>query len=170
MAWILLVWPLFRKTDRIESRDERHLMQTQPSTTASAQPSGLPPRVLLVDDDQLMRITLAAMLSDSGYRVETAVSSDEALSLVSDLPDLALVIADHHLPGETGLDLLGRLERSRPALGRLLLTGRPDLDRIFPALEGGTITRFFTKPIEPEAFLRSVALLAGGEASPAETF
>jgi len=115
--------------------------------------------VLLVDDDELLLSTLSGILSESGLQITTATSVEEARSLLPDIPGLSLVVADHHLPGRSGLDFLGEIERSRPHLGRLLLTGRPDIERILGAVERGTVSRFFSKPVDPEPFVRSVSHL-----------
>ncbi len=144
----------FRPNTTVPDASESKPM-THPAEPTSSAHRG----VLLVDDDELLLSTLCSILSDSGLQITTATSVEQARSLLPALPDLSLVVADHHLPGRSGLDFLGEIEQSRPHLGRLLLTGRPDIERVLGAVERGTVSRFFSKPVDPGPFVRSVSHL-----------
>lgn len=70
----------------------------------------MPPGILLVDDDALLRRSLAYTLSRVGYAVRTAGTAAEALEMARQaLPDLVLL--DIGLPGIDGLDALSILRR-----------------------------------------------------------
>ena len=95
--------------------------------------------VLLVEDDGDIRAGVRTMLMQLGHSVIEATSADEAMALLADLPDIALVVSDIQLVGEaTGLDLARRLEGQKPIL---LMTSLPpdhatflDAQRLAPVL------------------------------------
>lgn len=74
-----------------------------------------PGLVLLVEDSPDLRVGIREMLRDLGHAVIEAASVDEAMALLDQLPDIALILSDITLEGhETGLDLLDRLPASHP--------------------------------------------------------
>jgi signal transduction histidine kinase/CheY-like chemotaxis protein len=79
--------------------------------------------VMLVDDDDLMRPALAAMLRGQGYRVVESCSAEVALALLHTIPSLTLVVADVVLPGADGATLVQRLRQERPGLPALFIAG-----------------------------------------------
>ena len=80
-----------------------------------------PIHVLVVDDDDALRRLLARMLTERGYRVDSAADGPGALELVLTLdPDVALV--DVRMPGMTGLELLPKLKARRPSLEVVVMT------------------------------------------------
>lgn len=83
-------------------------------------------RVLLVDDDELVRVSLADALSSLGHRVEVSPSGEGALQTLGagNLPDV--VILDMNMPGLGGAATLGQLRARYPNLPVLLATGRVD--------------------------------------------
>jgi PAS domain S-box-containing protein len=83
--------------------------------------------VLLVDDEPLVRASTADMLTELGYEVVEAASSQDALALI-DLRVPDLVITDHLMPGISGTDLAMILASERPGLPVLIVSGYADLD------------------------------------------
>lgn len=83
-------------------------------------------RVLLVDDDELVRVSLADALSSLGHRVEVSPSGEGALQTLGagNLPDV--VILDMNMPGLGGAATLAQLRARYPNLPVLLATGRVD--------------------------------------------
>jgi len=88
----------------------------------------LPARVLIVEDDFLIRLTLAEALADEGYTVSEASSGEEALVLVAaDLAGIALVLTDIQLGSAmNGLEFALGLREIAPHLPVIFMTGRPD--------------------------------------------
>ena len=87
-----------------------------------------PVRVLIVEDEFLIRLTLSEVLADEGYEVLEAESGDEALSLMSQTPDIAILLTDLQLPGSLdGRALAVRARQSYPTLPVIFMTGRPDV-------------------------------------------
>jgi DNA-binding NtrC family response regulator len=78
-------------------------------------------RILVADDDQLLREAFRAALEVDGYAVCEAASTEEALRLVAER-DFDVVLSDVYMPGN-GLDLLRRLRRMSPELSVVLITG-----------------------------------------------
>jgi PAS domain S-box-containing protein len=101
-------------------------------------------RVLLVDDDSLVLRSSAAMLEDLGHEVVGVASGESALAIIQEEGDqIDLVIADHLMPGMTGLELANTLRTLRPCLPVILATGHSEL----PVDAGPTLPRL-TKPFD----------------------
>jgi two-component system cell cycle response regulator CpdR len=86
----------------------------------------VPPRVLLVEDEFLIRITLSEALADDGFVVVEAASGDEAVSLVREQPGFDLLLTDIQLPGRTDGHSVALAARERsPDLPVIFVSGRP---------------------------------------------
>lgn len=109
--------------------------------------------ILLVDDDALMRRSLAFNLEQAGYRVNTAASAEDGLALIQrDLPDLVLL--DIGLPGMDGLDALRHFQE-RAAVPIIFLTARRrELDQAL-GLELGA-DDYVTKPFDLNVLLARI--------------
>ncbi len=84
--------------------------------------------VLLVDDEDLVRESVAAMLTDLGLKVVQAEGAERALKLVSEGLSFDLLITDHLMPGMTGNDLATVVRGRRPDLPVLIVSGYADAD------------------------------------------
>ena len=106
-------------------------------------------RVLVVDDEPLIRKTISRLLSRHGYSVVVAADGNEALREANELPfDVALV--DYEMPGRNGLKVLSELRERQPACIRVLMTGRRDFPLVVAAVNRGEIMRVVQKPFEPK--------------------
>jgi two-component system response regulator HydG len=79
-------------------------------------------RILVVDDEPLLLVTLIANLELEGFEVMEAMSAERALELAAEY-EFDLVLSDIRMPGMSGVDLCQRLHRLRPGLPVLLMTG-----------------------------------------------
>ena len=80
--------------------------------------------VLLVDDEESMRVTCGRLLGSMGYRVTTSAGSREALELLRRDPSaFDLVLTDQSMPHLTGLELAREMRRLRPGLPVVLTSG-----------------------------------------------
>ena len=73
-------------------------------------------RLLVVDDEESLRITTAAIFENEGYVVDTASSGDEAIDLMNKA-DYDLVLTDLHMEGGDGLSVLNQIRRQAPLTG-----------------------------------------------------
>jgi CheY-like chemotaxis protein len=95
-------------------------------------------RVLVVDDEQLVRDLTVQVLERAGYDVVSVGSARDALELVSNGAQLDLVVSDVVMPELSGVDLLTEIRASRPELPIVLMTGgSPEPERTARALELG---------------------------------
>jgi CheY-like chemotaxis protein len=94
-----------------------------------------PATVLLVDDEELVRIGTAEMLIDLGYSVVQAGSGAGALGVLrGGEVEIDLLVSDYLMPGMSGADLLREARRLRPELPILLMTGYTNIVQ-GPAIE-----------------------------------
>jgi CheY-like chemotaxis protein len=131
------------------------LAQSHREASAASKPL----RVLLVDDEELVRIATAEMLESSGHQVQQAASAPAALQLLRQGHDYDALIADYMMPGMTGVALVSEAQRVSPNLPALLITGYAGLN---PSLDDGL--RRLAKPFgqaELEAALSDVIGRAG---------
>jgi CheY-like chemotaxis protein len=84
-------------------------------------------RVLLVDDDALIRMGTADMLEDLGHEVIEAKSGTEALSVLQATAGIDVVITDQAMPGMRGTDLAAHIGQLQPSLPVILATGYAEL-------------------------------------------
>jgi DNA-binding response OmpR family regulator len=121
--------------------------------------------ILLVDDDSLLRRSLAFNLDRAGYRASTAANAEDALALARrDRPDLVLL--DIGLPGMDGLDALRRFQIEMGVPVIFLTARRRELDEIL-GLELGA-DDYVTKPFDLDVLLARIkAVLRRAERSEA---
>lgn len=109
--------------------------------------------ILTIDDDALIRRSLAFLLEQAGYRVSAAGSAEDGLSLAqSDPPDLVLL--DIGLPGMDGLDALQRLRGQSDAPVIFLTARRRELEQAL-GLELGA-DDYVTKPFDSTVLLARI--------------
>ncbi len=109
--------------------------------------------ILLVDDDALLRRSLAFSLERAGYRVSTAANAEDALALANrDRPDLFLL--DIGLPGMDGLQALRLIQAGIGAPVVFLTARRRELDEVL-GLELGA-DDYITKPFDTDVLLARV--------------
>jgi len=117
------------------------------------QPSVLEDSVLVVDDDQATRESLASVLKGAGIEVFVASDPTEALTLHG-LQRPAAVVVDHQLADHTGVELARRLKEEDPDTPVLLLTGLASLDSALAA--SAHLDGLLVKPLVPQAFVQTV--------------
>jgi signal transduction histidine kinase len=127
-----------------------------PSTTDGFSLDDLSPgRVLVVDDDPAVCRLVAKVLTGTGYAVDVASGTDEALDLLAVCQyDVALV--DLEMPGRNGLDLLEAIAGSELAVVPILLTGMTDVQSAVSGMKQGAFD-YLLKPAKPEVLRWTVA-------------
>lgn len=91
-------------------------------------------RALLVDDEELVRMSTADMLTDLGYAVVEATSAEEAMRLIDGGDRFDLLVTDHLMPGMTGTDLVRAIRSTRADLPALVVSGYAESEGIAPDL------------------------------------
>ena len=103
-------------------------------------------KILIVDDEEGMRVSLSELLQSDGYLTVPADSADNALScLHNENPDFAIV--DVRMPKRGGLDLLRDLRSASPNLKIFMMTAYPSVETAVFAMKCGAVD-FFTKPLD----------------------
>jgi CheY-like chemotaxis protein len=116
--------------------------------------------ILLVEDDEVLRVLFSAVLGQCGYEVSIAANGREALAAVHGRAGrFALVVSDVTMPGMSGLDLARRLRAEGVAVPILLLSGHREADL---ASVAGLAVAFAEKPVPPAALARKVRELLDG--------
>ena len=106
----------------------------------------LPLRLLIVDDDESLRQTLARRFQRLGMAVAEAADGEEALAKAGHAAyDVALL--DLHMPGMTGIELLGRLKERWPELEAIMLTAHSSIETAIQAMKQGAYD-YLTKPFQ----------------------
>ncbi len=112
--------------------------------------------ILLVDDDALMRRSLAFSLEQAGYRTSNAANAEDALDLARrDMPDLVLL--DIGLPGMDGLDALRNFKEQANVPIIFLTARRRELDEVV-GLELGA-DDYITKPFNVDVLLARIKVV-----------
>jgi len=111
-------------------------------------------RILMVDDEDSVRMALARALRGAGYEVVAVSSVYEAKQQLASEP-FDLVISDLHMPIEGGLELLQSIRESDPEIPVILITGAPTTESAVGALQLKA-TGYFTKPIDPPRLLAEI--------------
>jgi DNA-binding response OmpR family regulator len=111
-------------------------------------------RVLVIDDEQPVRVTLKEVLSREGYEVLTASSGQEALQVMG-YTTIDLVMVDLKMEGMGGVTLMGEIKQRWPATVLVVLTGYATLESALKALRYGAHD-YLRKPSDPEDIKRSV--------------
>ena len=92
-----------------------------------------PMSLLIVDDDDQLRQTLVRRFERQGHKVIEASSGEEALAR-SAPSRIDVALLDLHLPGMSGIDLLGSLRETQPELEALLLTAHGSIETAIQAM------------------------------------
>jgi DNA-binding NtrC family response regulator len=117
----------------------------------------LSPSVLVVDDEQNFAALLEMVLTDRGYKVQTAMSGEAALKLAAQAAfDLALL--DIRMGQTNGLSLLGELKQRLPKIKVIMITAYPTPDSYRQSFQKGA-SAFFAKPVDLQELLQTARKL-----------
>lgn len=116
----------------------------------------LPKRVGLIEDDQVMRSYLEALLQREGVTSAKGWSSAEDFLESPDRCNLDMLFVDLQLPGESGISLIRRLHAEQPSLRCVVLTASRDLRQVCDSLRYGA-SGYLSKHCGPDGFLASLA-------------
>jgi CheY-like chemotaxis protein len=128
----------------------------QPAPAEAAPRKGRGERILVVDDEPLVRQFARAALANAGYEVLVARDGAEAIdTLQHEAGRVAAVLLDLSMPGMSGGAVLARLRRERPSLRVVLMSGY-DEERANAELDGVRPDAFLHKPFTPARLLEAL--------------
>src|SRR5512136_2468802 len=105
-------------------------------------------RILVIDDEPILRDSLEVALKTSGYDVLTARTGEEGLErFQKENPDLVLL--DHWLPGINGDEVLRRIKEENPEVPVIIMTAQGSIELAVQSMKMGALD-FLVKPFELE--------------------
>jgi two-component system, NtrC family, response regulator AtoC len=126
------------------------------------------PKILVVDDDEVLGQVLRRVLEGEGYTVFHATSATQALQLAQEVHP-ALALLDLCLPDGDGGELAQKLEAQFPALSVILMTAYPLRLRDDPQASRGFV-RVLTKPLNLNELRQTIAAALSAPAAPGQRF
>jgi DNA-binding NtrC family response regulator len=112
-------------------------------------------RILVIDDDEAVRKSMARLLQFEGYQVDTAKTGIEAVEK-SKLNFYNLALIDIRLPDMEGTELLTAMRDTVPKLVKIILTGYPSVNNAIEAVNKGA-DAYVTKPVaDTDEFLQKI--------------
>jgi len=112
--------------------------------------------VLIVEDEDVLRLTFARFLEADGHHVATAASYDEAVAQMESTV-FDIVVTDIILGGNTGVDLLRHVREINPRAKVIIITGEPSVETASEAVRLGAFD-YLAKPVTGDALKRVVRL------------
>src|SRR5712692_6044105 len=111
-------------------------------------------RILIIDDERPILLTLEALLGRHGYQTETAVTAAAGLRALKNKP-ASLVLLDLQLPDAEGLEMLDKIKSEHPETQVVILTAHDSLSNAIESIKRGAY-HFISKPYAPEELLSLV--------------
>jgi DNA-binding response OmpR family regulator len=124
-----------------------------------------PYTILIVDDEDPLRLSLSLILEKENYRVETAANAEAALECLQS-HGYDLMFLDLSMPGMNGIDLLLEIHKRFPYMPVLILTAHAALESAIQAVRLGA-RDYLIKPVEPVVILTRVAEILAEREQPA---
>lgn len=113
--------------------------------------------VILCVDDEIDNADALERLFRRDYTVLKATSGAEALQLLKENDNIALILSDQRMPEMTGVQMLKQSIPLHPEAIRILLTGYTDIDSVIDSINAGHVYRYLTKPWDPVDLKNTVA-------------
>jgi DNA-binding NtrC family response regulator len=106
-------------------------------------------KILIVDDELIMRESLAGWLERDGHVVETAASGEEALQKLKEY-HFEILLVDIKMEGMSGLDVLTKVKESDPDVAIVMITAYGSISTAIEAMKNGAVD-YLLKPFDPNA-------------------
>ncbi len=111
-------------------------------------------RILIVDDEKSMRITLSEFLRREGHEIDTAPDAFAAFQMM-DEKEFDIIVTDIIMPKITGIEILERIREKSQTIQILIMTGEPTVDTAVKAVQSGA-NDYLTKPINKDVFVSAI--------------
>lgn len=112
------------------------------------------PKIIIVDDEEIARITLADILALEGYDIQTAGSGEAAVEILGQEP-FDVMLLDLKMPGVNGMDVLDRVVQEHPKVAVIILTAYGTIDTAIQAIRY-QVFDYLLKPASPEQIIAAV--------------
>jgi two-component sensor histidine kinase/CheY-like chemotaxis protein len=117
-----------------------------------------PPKVLVVEDEMLLRMRAVDIVEDAGFTPIEAVNADDALAILESRSDIVLLFTDIQMPGSMdGLKLAQAVHERWPAIKIILVSGKLTLTEAEKPIH----SRFFGKPLEGQQIITEMQDMIG---------
>lgn len=110
--------------------------------------------VLIVDDEKVVRDSLAEWLAETGYQVSAAEDGYEALKIIHECPP-EVVVLDMKMPGMSGLEVMKSIKENDRKIGIIVITAYGSIDNAVEAMKLGA-SDYITKPFAPDRLEKSI--------------
>ena len=111
-------------------------------------------RLLIVDDESVIRDGLRRILENESYAVETCSSGFQAIEIMQQR-EFDLIITDLKMPGMSGMEVLKSVRTLQPNIPVILITGYASIDTAVAAMKNGA-SDYISKPFAPDILLEKV--------------
>lgn len=111
--------------------------------------------ILIVDDDEAHLLWSTEILTQSGYRIDSALSAEKALEMLSSR-SYDLIISDLVMPGMSGMEFVRMIGKVRQGQKAVIMTGHGDISTFIESIHGLGALEYVTKPIKTRDFINMV--------------
>lgn len=108
-------------------------------------------KVLIVDDEKNIRLTLKTALKKAGYQVETAVNGEDGLSILKE-EEIPVILLDMKMPGMDGIQFLKEIANDNFETKVIMITGYGSVETAVETLKLGAVD-YLRKPFKPEEII-----------------
>jgi response regulator RpfG family c-di-GMP phosphodiesterase len=115
-----------------------------------------PAKILIVDDEEIIRQVFSELLQQTGFDVDTAEDAKTAQALL-DTHLYDVVVSDIIMPGMSGIELLKLQKEAAPDVPFVLVTGQPNLDSASEAIRTGSAVDYLIKPVSGPELYKTIA-------------
>lgn len=111
-------------------------------------------RVLIIDDEKSIRITLCEFLKNEGYEADSAPDAQTAYEMLKK-NDYDVVVTDIIMPRVSGIELLSKIRKLSDTIQIIIMTGEPTVNTAIKAVQNGAYD-YLTKPLNKQNLLETV--------------
>ena len=116
-------------------------------------------KICVIDDEEILRITVSGDLQDAGHEVVDFESPLEALEYIEKHPEIEIVVSDIKMPQMDGLTLLEKVKNINPDICVIMMTAYGTVKSAVQAIKLGAFD-YLTKPFEPEELTNLIDKIA----------
>ena len=120
--------------------------------------------ILVIDDEEMVTLSMKKLLKKSGYEVDTSNSGTDAMKKIKE-SDFDLIISDIRMPGEDGIEIVKKiraylLDNKKEGIPEILITGYASEDKYKSAVEL-QVRAYINKPFDITELLQTVKEILG---------